>query len=154
MAINVWLKCEDTSIAHECILALSDNTSTIGWLFTSSKFPSSSVAHKAHLMVARQLATAVMSNDHCLASQHLKGELNTVADLLSYSGSSRGKPHPLALDDPSDSELTLCFHRYLPQQISENFKISKLPKKILSWNAAILGTHESYVMADKKDPTS
>jgi hypothetical protein len=154
MAINVWLECEDATLDHECILALGDNTSAIGWLFASSKFPSSSAAHKAHLMVARQLATVVIATDHCLASQHLKGELNTIADLLSYSGTSRGKPHPLAFDGPSDSELTLRFHQFLPAQIPANFKISTLPKKILSWVAAILRTHELYVMADKKDPTN
>ena len=106
MVVNVWLEIEDSSDDHHCILALGDNTSAIGWLFTSSKFPSSSLAHKAHLMVARQLATLVLKNDHCLASQHLKGELNVVADFLSFDGSSREKSHPLAFDCPPDSILT------------------------------------------------
>jgi hypothetical protein len=154
MAINVWLECHDANSPLHCILALGDNTSAIGWLFASSKFPSSSPAHKAHLMVARQLASLVIQHDHCLASQHLRGELNTVADLLSFAGPSRGKPHPLASDDPPDDVLTQRFHHYLPSQIPANFKILPLPKKILSWTAAILQTHELYVTAARKAPTS
>jgi hypothetical protein len=152
MVINVWLEIEDATEPHECILALGDNTSAIGWLFTSSKFPSSSIAHKAHLMVARQLATLVLESDHCLASQHLKGTLNIVADFLSFDGSSREKPHPLAFDSPTDTVLTQRFHQYLPAQIPANFVISPLPSKILSWVAVILQTHESYVKADKRPP--
>jgi hypothetical protein len=154
MVVNVWLEIEDSSDDHHCILALGDNTSAIGWLFTSSKFPSSSLAHKAHLMVARQLATLVLKNDHCLASQHLKGELNVVADFLSFDGSSREKSHPLAFDCPPDSILTQRFHQYLHQQIPANFAISPLPSKILSWIVAILQTHESYVMEDRKARTN
>jgi hypothetical protein len=154
MVVNVWLEIDDATEAHQCILALGDNTSAIGWLFTSSKFPSSSLAHKAHLMVARQLATLVLNHDHCLASQHLKGDLNVVADFLSFDGSSRDKAHPLAFDCPPDSILTQRFHQYLPHQIPENFAILPLPSKILSWIAVILQTHESYVMGDKKAPTN
>ena len=92
-------------------------------------------------MVARQLATLVLENDHCLASQHLKGELNVIADFLSFDGSSRNKAHPLAFDCPPDTILTQRFHRYLPAQIPANF--SPLPSKILSWIAVILQTHEA-----------
>jgi hypothetical protein len=154
MVVTVWLEIEDASSPHQCILALGDNTSALGWLFTSSKFPSSSLAHKAHLMVARQLATLVLDNDHCLASQHIKGDLNIVADFLSFDGSSREKSHPLAFDCPNDATLTQRFHQYLPQQIPANFVISPLPTKILSWIAVILQTHELYVMADKKAQTN
>jgi hypothetical protein len=56
MVINVWLKWEDWEDgdnAHECILALGDNTSALGWLFSSSKLPTNLLpAHKAHLLSA------------------------------------------------------------------------------------------------------
>ncbi len=110
MVVTVWLEIEAASSPHQCILALGNNTSALGWLFTSSKFPSSSLAHKAHLMVARQLATLVLDNDHCLASQHIKGDLNIVADFLSFDGSSREKSHPLAFNFLPDLLLTHCFH--------------------------------------------
>jgi hypothetical protein len=134
-------------------LALGDNTSAIGWLFTLSKFASSSIAHTAHLRVACQLATLVLENNHCLASQHLKRTLNIVADFLSFDGSSREKLHPLAFDSPTDTVLTQRFHT-MPAQIPENFLISPLPSKILSWIAVIRQTHESYVKADKRRQTN
>jgi hypothetical protein len=135
MVVNVWLGIEDVSDAHQCILALGDNTSAIGWLFTSSKFLSLSLAHKAHLMVAPQLATLVLTNNHCLASQHLKGELNIIANFLSFNGYSQEKSYSLAFDCPPDSILTQRFHQYLHKQIPENFAISLLPSNILSWIA-------------------
>jgi hypothetical protein len=153
MAINIWLECESSTEPLQCILALGDNTSAIGWLFASSKFASSSHAHRAHLLVSQQLATVLLQHDHCLASQHLKEELNAVADLLSFVGSDRSKPHPLAHGHPSDSVLTQRFHEHLPTQIPANFVISRLPKKILSWVAVVLQTHESYLMDDKKAQT-
>jgi hypothetical protein len=154
MVVNVWLECEDSRKTFQCILALGDNTSAIGWLFASSKFPSESPAHRAHLLVARQLASLLLLHDHCLASQHIKGDANVVADLLSFAGPDRGKAHPLAYDSPTDELLTQRFHQHLPEQIPANFAISPLPKKVLSWVAVVLQTHELYLMGDRKPPTS
>jgi hypothetical protein len=67
MAINVWLECEDAQQPFHYILTLGDKTSAIGWLFALSKFPSSLAGHKAHLMVACQLATLVIQHVLCLA---------------------------------------------------------------------------------------
>jgi hypothetical protein len=153
MVVNVWIECIDSADAHECILALGDNTSAIGWLFSTSKFPANSPSHRAHLVAARQLSRVLIDTDHCLASQHIKGELNTVADLLSFSGSSRGKPHPIAFDDPPDDILTLRFHTHFASQIPENFKISPLPRKILSWIVMVLRTHESYLTLARRAQT-
>jgi hypothetical protein len=153
MVINIWVECIDSTGKHECILALGDNTSAIGWLFSTSKFPANSAAHQAHLVAERQLSRVLLQNDHCLASQHLKGELNTVADLLSFSGSSRGKPHPIAFDDPPDDVLTQRFHTHFASQIPENFKISPLPRKILSWIVTVLQMHESYLTLAKRART-
>jgi hypothetical protein len=150
MVVNIWLECEDSTEAFQCILALGDNISAIGWLFTSSKFPSDSPAHKAHLMVARQLASLLHIHDHCLATQHIKGDANVVANLLSFAGPDRGKAHPLAYDSPTDDLLTQRFHQHLPDQIPEIFAISPLPKKDLSWVAVVLQTHELYLTAGKK----
>ncbi len=60
MVVNVWLECEDSQTDLQCILALGNNTSAIAWLFASSKFPSESPAHRAHLLVARQLASLLL----------------------------------------------------------------------------------------------
>jgi hypothetical protein len=87
------------------------------------------IYYDALQMGARKLATLVIDSEHCLTSQHTKGEANIVVDLLSFlswSGSVQGAPLPLAADDPSDDELTLRSHSHLPQLIHRYFKISPL----------------------------
>jgi hypothetical protein len=78
----------------------------------------------------------------CLASQHLKGLLNVVADLLSYCGSSCATPHPLAANNPDNCTLTHCFHSSLPQLIPHNFAISPMLEDILSFVVLVLQTME------------
>ena len=83
--------------------------------------------------MARKLAELITDSSHILASQHLKGQKNVVADLLSYVGSSREEPSPIAPDNPSDAELTRRFHSLLPQLIPQSFTILPLPDEILSF---------------------
>jgi hypothetical protein len=85
MVINIWLECLHNDGSEECLLALGDNTSAIGWLLYSSKLDGTSIYYDAVQIATWHLATALLINSsHCLASQHLKWELNIAADLLSY----------------------------------------------------------------------
>ena len=95
----------------------------------------------------------IIDSNHCLASQHTKGQANLVADLLSWSGNVRGTPHPSALDDPLDAELTLRFHSFLPQLIPRSFAISPLPTEVLSWLTLALQTLESSWIRNKNRDT-
>jgi hypothetical protein len=116
-----------------------------------------SAAHKAHLMVARHMALLVLNADCCLASQHLQGDLNTAADLLSFLGGitrAGGKKHPIAFDDPPDDILTQRFHLCHPGQIPENFKMSPLPTDISSWVLSILQNAASSLTAELKKATN
>jgi hypothetical protein len=115
MFVNMWLMCLTFTDRSESLLAVGDNTSAIGWLFRSSHISPDSLYYDSLQLGARKLALLVTGSEHCLASQHIKGETNLVADLLSWSGDIRGAPHPLAMDNPSDDELTLRFHSHLPQ---------------------------------------
>ena len=48
-------------------------------------------------MIARRVSLLVLDANCCLVSQHIRGDLNTVADLLSFSGGmtqAGGKKHP------------------------------------------------------------
>ena len=94
MVVNIWISCMESGSDQSCVLAIGDNTSAIGWLHNTSRLDPSWGAHSAHLMVARKLARNLMANRCCLASQHLKGESNLVANYLSFSGSAREKKHP------------------------------------------------------------
>ena len=139
MIVNVWLECLDSKDTHSCVLAIGDNMSAIGWLSNTSSLDPSWAAHSAHLFAARHLATILLEYNCCLASQHIKGDLNVVADLLSFAGNGdRGKAHPLAYDDPPNDILTQRFRDYLPSQVPANFEICQLPSEILSWVTRVL----------------
>jgi hypothetical protein len=156
MMITTWLillDCDALGLSSECILVLGDNTSAIGWLFRSGKIPPDSFYYSAVQLIARKLAELLTDSSHILSSQHLKGQKNVVADLLSYTGSSREEPHPLAPDNPSDGELTLRFHSSLPQLIPKDFLISPLPDAILSFVTQALQTAESSWIRAKNLPT-
>ena len=154
MVVNVWLECLDKATDQACILAVGDNTSAIGWLFRTASLDRNGQAHEAHLFVARTLATLLLDHGCCIASQHIKGDLNVVADLRSFAGTGeRGKAHPLAFDDPPDDILTQRFHSNLASQVPENFKISPLPNEILCWITHVLQIAASSLEAARKDDT-
>ena len=123
MMVTVWLvliECDETGSEQDCILALGDNTSAIGWLFKSGKLPIDSPYYPAVQLIARKLARLVTGSSHCLASQHIKGDKNTVSDLLSFAGDTRGEAHPLAPDYPSDKILTERFHSCIRSGVVSN----------------------------------
>jgi hypothetical protein len=154
MMVAIWLlllECDDSD--QDCIMALGDNTSAIGWLYKSSRLPPDSPYYKPVQLISRKLARLVTASSHCLASQHIQGEQNTVSDLLSFAGNVRGYPHPLAPDFPSDSVLTQRFHSHLHQLIPEHFVISPLPSEISSFVILALQTTESSLIQNKKKRT-
>ena len=153
MAINIWLSCLEDGGEQSCILAIGDNTSALGWLHKTSRLDPTWPANAAHLQVARKIASLLMEFQCCLASQHIKGDLNCVADLLSFSGKDRGKGHPLAFDDPANDELTARFLTTLPSQVPASFVISQLPGDILSWTVQVLLLAESSLTGGRRAAT-
>ena len=156
MMVTIWLvllECDDDKSEQDCILALGDNTSAIGWLYKSGKLAFDSPYYKAVQIIARKLARLVTGSSHCLASQHIKGDKNTVSDLLSFAGDTRGEPHPLASDYPSDHVLTTRFHSCIPQLIPVGFVISPLPSEISCFIILVLQTLESSLTQSKSQHT-
>jgi len=157
MAICIHLELIDCeSASYPCILSLGDSTSAIGWLHNTSRLLPNEECHAAHLFVARSIATTVMNNGACLATQHIKGKLNVVADLMSYTselrdGSSR---NPIAHDEPSNDELTQRLLTYFPHQVPANFKISQLPPSVLFWATRALQIAELSLTRNKKPVAS
>jgi hypothetical protein len=157
MAVTLWIliiECQTKGETEQCILLLGDSTSALGWLYRASRIPESSFYHEAVTLITRKVARLLTATTHCLASQHLKGSLNVVADLLSYCGSSRASPHPLAADSPDDRTLTRRFHSSLPQLIPHNFAISPVPEDILSFAVLVLRTTELSFIRSRKGPTN
>jgi hypothetical protein len=98
MIVHVWLMCRAFNSGSESLLAVGDNASAIGWMFRSSRIARYLLYYDALQMGARKLATLVIDSEHCLVSQHTKGEANLVADLLYWSGSvwGAGCPTPIS----------------------------------------------------------
>jgi hypothetical protein len=156
MAVTIWLvliECEETGSEEDCILALGDSTSAIGWLYKSGKLLPDSVYYIPVQLISRKVARLITASTHCLASQHLKGDQNKVSDLLSFAGDVRGEPHPLAPDYPSDSVLTERFHSCIPQLIPSGFSISPLPSEVSSFLIQALQTLELSLTQNKSQPT-
>jgi hypothetical protein len=157
MMITVWLvilECKQQRQEQECILTLGDNTSAICWLYNSSCLLPGLPYYKPVQMIAHKLARIIIASSHCLASQHMRGEQNTVSNLLSYSGDIQGYAHPLAPNFPSDSILTKHFHLYIPQLIPEGFDISPLLSKISSFVIQALQTIKLSWTQSRKKPTN
>jgi hypothetical protein len=153
MAITIWLQLLDDPDEQHCILALGDNTSALGWIYQSSHIDKQSLYYEPTNLIACTLALLVVSSNSCLASQHIKGDHNTVADLLSFSHQSRSpKIHPLAADEPSDETLTQRFHASLPQLVPAAFDIAPLPGEILFFATQVLVLVESSWIRNKKQP--
>jgi hypothetical protein len=152
--VGIWLEIKDAKKdSSEYILALGNSTSAIGWLFQSGRVDQNSLSCEAIQKVTQHLATPILNSDHCLALQHLKGEKNIVADLLLYTGSTRGHAHPLAADEASDDVIIHCFHIFLPSPIPRSFIILPLPSKVLYWVMQVLQTAKSPLTPGKKTPT-
>jgi hypothetical protein len=132
MMLTIWLvilECDQQGKDQECILALGDNTSAIGWMYKSGQLLPESPYYKPVQLIARKLARLVTTSSHCLTSQHIKGDYNTVADLPSYAGDVRGKAYPLTNDYPFDTNLTERFHSSIPQLIPEGSSYHRCPAR-------------------------
>ena len=79
-----------------------------------------------------------------IATQHLEGRLNDVADLLSFEGSDRGRTNPLTEDCPPNDILTSRILLHHPQLVPTDFRISNLPPGIASFACSAMQTIELY----------
>jgi hypothetical protein len=162
MTITVWLtllECKELGLTDELILALGDNTSAIGWMTRTGHLPPSSIYFEAANFIARQLASLVADSRNFLAPQHLQGKKNMVADWLSFEGETRSAEmnrgavkHPLAYDNPCNTQLTNRFLRCCPQLLPPAFKISQLPAEIFSFAQRSGQMLESSMMRRLKAP--
>ena len=99
------------------ILAFTDSTSALGWLYKSS-FTHSQPSHDS---VARWLARTLIRQESSLYSQHIKGKHNYFADCLS-------RDHHI-----STNQLTFAFRLFFPEQVHPNFQIAPPPAEVISW---------------------
>ena len=141
MAISVMTLLVEASEEGEefpCLLVLGDNTSAIAWLHRSSQLAKSSRYYRIVKMIARRLAEEVIKAKAKLCSQHIAGDRNKIADLLSFEGRDRGKIEPLTVDCPPNEVLTERIHRFHSQLVPAGFKIQQLPIEIESFAFSVM----------------
>ena len=154
MVITILLLIEEANEERQsCLLGLGDNTSAIGWLFKSGRIDPKSKYHAPIKFIARHLTRSIIESNNQLAGQHLEGEKNDVADLLSFEGIERGKTNPLTVDRPPNDILTQRIVHNYPQLVPSHFKISPLPPSIASFACAAMQIIESSWIRNRKKPT-
>ena len=124
--ISVWIAILENDVpALSCILALSDNTSAVGWLHRMN-VEDESISGKHLQQLTRLFASLLISSDLCLYSQHFKGSFNNVADALSRR------------NDLSDIDLTSFIRLHFSAQVPPTFRIEAVPQSIISWNFSLI----------------
>jgi hypothetical protein len=124
IAIETCIHFDTHTSTHPHILAFTDNSSALGWLFHSTFNP---VLHKQHDKLARYLARLLFKKEATLHAEHIPGKHNIVADSLSRDFHL------------NDTDLTsLLFSHAPPTQVPSTFKIHPLPPHLSSWATSML----------------
>ena len=77
--VGIWIELLADDTPFQRLLALTDSTSVLGWLFKSNFNPNN---HPSHDLLARKLARILLHNETSLFTQHIAGKTNVVADFL------------------------------------------------------------------------
>ena len=147
IALAITLKTEidelkKQKLTEEVILALSDNTSAIHWVFKTGRVQQNSKYFQVTNFVARSIATWLMQSNNFICTQHIPGIHNFVTDLLSFEGTVRvrgkggaisDKINPLTEDCPPNDVLTDRILSTCPQLVPAAFQICPLENETLCW---------------------
>ena len=128
--IALWIDIiEKRMQKKDCILAIGDNTSTMGWLRRSNFRckDDSDTTWEVKQKLGRHLATLTLQADITLYKQWLKGDYNQVADSLSRDAYFM-----------SYNSHQKFLHFVVPQQLPPNFKIKPIPKEISYFITSVL----------------
>lgn len=105
------------------ILAYTDSSSALGWLYHSTFNP---VQNPCHDDVARYLARLLFQKEASLYSEHVKGEDNLIADSLSRDFHW------------SDTEILTHLSSQCTQQVPSTLHLRPIPRKISCWIVSVL----------------
>ena len=128
--IAIWIDViEGVTKKEDCILAMGDNTSAMGWLRRSNfrQKDESDTSWLVKQQLGRHLATITLNADITLYKQWLKGSDNQVADSLSRD----------AYYLNANTHKKFLQH-VIPHQLPPNFRIKPIPKEISCFITSIL----------------
>ena len=120
--ISIWTDMMEGNIGkQDCILAMGDNTSAMGWLKRSNfrQLDDEDESWLVKQCIGRKLAELILNSETVLYKQWLQGSQNALADSLSRD---------FYFLDTHSHELFL--HNTVPSQIPPNFHIKHIPKEI------------------------
>ena len=128
--IAIWLEIIEENkvdkLKHEKYLAMTDNSSAVGWLYKSNFNPKLQPGHDT---AARKLAVLLMEAEASIESQHIRGVHNVVADSLS-------RDHHI-----NKTHLAFILKSLFPSQAPQNLEISEtLPSEITCWLESLKGS--------------
>ena len=127
----IWIDIiEGITSKEDCVLAIGDNTSAMGWLLSISNFREENENDKSwevKQILSRHLATLILNSRSILYKQWLKGSHNQVADSLSRDS---------YFLNPNTHRLFL--QRSVPKQLPQNFNIRPVLKEISCFIISIL----------------
>ena len=120
--VGTWLAIDEGRLGrHDCLLAMGDSTTALGWLRRSNfrENGENNQDWRAKQKVARKLAGLVLDSETLLYKQWFKGSDNVVTDSLSRD-----------LYYMSPNTHTKFLQLTVPQQLPNNFRIQQLPDRI------------------------
>jgi hypothetical protein len=123
--ITIWIDIESDQIKIEhCILSQTDSTSAAGWLRKSNFADTKD--ESIQLLIARKLASFLITSKSCLYSQWFSGNENSISDSLSRDFHIEA------------SNLSFLLASNFPDQAPFGLEILPLPNSIVSWVTSVL----------------
>jgi hypothetical protein len=116
--ITQQLTISEDKSTHPCHISIGDSKVTEAWMYKSNHDPDSSPTQNE---ITRQMATFNMKKQACNYSQHIRGEENTIADMLSRD------------TNLSDEQLITLINTYSPPLLPQHIQLCPLSKRITSW---------------------
>jgi hypothetical protein len=116
--ISQQLTLKEDQSNYPCHIAFGDSKVTEAWMYKSNHDPDSSPIQNE---IARQMAEFNMKHKACNYSQHIRGEENIIADILSRD------------THLNDEQLIAFITTYSPPLLPHNIKLCPLSKQITSW---------------------
>ena len=128
--ISIWIDVLEGRVKHQdCILALGDNKSALGWMRRSNfrQEEDDDISWRVKQKISRKIASLILNSEIVLYKQWLKGAHNIVADSLSRD--------LFFMNEITHTKFLRCT---INKQLPALFTIKPVPKEITSYVYSLL----------------